>query len=606
MQKIFTLFAAAIVAVTMNAATYNGNCGANAKWSLDTSTGVLTVSGSGAMYDKAAPSEWDWYQYRGNVKTIKFASGSSITYVGAYAFSQFANVSSIDLPNTVSSIGKYAFSGSGVKNVTLPTSVTVIGESAFNGCSSLYAVRIPSSVKTIGDGAFNFCYKLESVYNFATTPQTLTDDIFYDVNTENYKVFVPEQSLSAYSSAAYWKDAPLEAMPTCGDDLTWVFLDGTGVLIIDGTGEMYDYKKVSNIPWYGILKDIKQVSLPDGLTSIGECAFFYCTNLTSVAIPESVTSIKEQAFYHCEALTSITIPESVTSIGVGAFYVCKALTSITIPKSVTSIGSATFSSCTSLTAIDVDAANPNYSSVDGVLFNKDKTTLISYPAGNPRTSYTIPNTVKKIVIYAFTYSQALTSVTIPESVTSIEMLVFNLCTSLTAINVDAANPNYSSEDGVLFNKDKTTLISYPAGNPRTSYTIPNTVTEIMEYAFGGCGTLSSVTIPESVTVINEGAFSYCYSLAEITNYATTPQSLGYWVFDEVNKAQCTLYVPAESVDLYQETATWKEFDIEAINEEQGVEKVQGDQVPGTKVLRNGMLLIERNGKTYNAQGVEIQ
>jgi hypothetical protein len=264
-----------------------------------------------------------------------------------------------------------------------------------------------------------------------------------------------------------------------------------------------------------------------------------------------------------------------------------------------------------------------------VLFNKDKTNLIQYPIGNPRTTYTIPNTVKKIEEYAFYHGGALTSVTIPESVTTIEsyafnscaslnsvtipksvtsigMYVFDLCTSLTAIDVDAANPNYSSEDGVLFNKDKTMLIRCPAGNSRTDYSIPNTVTEIMEYAFDGCLALTSVTIPESVTTIDEGAFGYCYSLEEITNYATTPQSLGYWVFEEVNKAQCTLYVPAESVDLYKEADQWKEFDIEAINEEQGVEKVQGDQVPGTKVLRNGMLLIERNGKTYNAQGVEIQ
>ena len=559
MRKIFTLFAAAIVAATMNAATYNGNCGANAKWSLDTSTGVLTVSGSGAMYDKAAPSEWDWYQYRGNVKTIKFASGSSITYVGAYAFSQFANVSSIDLPNTVISIGKYAFSGSGVKNVTLPTSVTAIGESAFNGCSSLYAVRIPSSVKTIRDGAFNFCYKLESVYNFAITPQMLTDDIFYDVNTENYKVYVPEQSLSAYSSAAYWKDAPLEAMPTCGDDLTWVFLDGSGLLIIDGTGAIYEYNTALEVPWYDFSEKIKQVSLPVGLTTIGRYAFANCFSLPNVQIPASVTDIRDYAFQNCP----------------------------------------------SLTAFEVDATNPSYCSVDGVLFNKNKTTLIQYPIGNPRTTYTIPNTVTTIKHESFDFCKTLTSVNIPKSVSDIENAVF-LCPSLTAINVDAANPNYSSEDGVLFNKDKTTLISCPAGNPRTSYTIPNTVTEIIAYAFDGCETLSSVTIPESVTKMGHYAFAGCTSLAEITNYATTPQGLGYRVFYEVNKAQCTLYVPAESVDLYKETATWKEFDIEAINEEQGVEKVQGDQVPGTKVLRNGMLLIEMNGKTYNAQGAEVR
>ncbi len=207
---------------------------------------------------------------------------------------------------------------------------------------------------------------------------------------------------------------------------------------------------------------------------------------------------------------------------------------------------------------------------------------------------------------AFQSCISLSSVTIPKSVTSIENFVFNICGLLTAINVDTDNPNYSSEDGVLFNKDKTNLIQYPIGNPRTTYTIPNTVTDIIAYAFEGCLTLTSVTIPESVTTIDEGAFGDCGYLEEITDYSATPQNLGEWVFFGVDQANCKLYVPAESVNLYKEATQWKEFDIEAIHDEQGVEKVQGDQVPSTKVLRNGMLLIERNGKTYTMQGQQIQ
>ena len=229
------------------------------------------------------------------------------------------------------------------------------------------------------------------------------------------------------------------------------------------------------------------------VTSIGNYAFFLCSSLTSITIPDSVTSIGDSAFYRCSSLTSITIPSSVTSIGNFAFKDCSSLTSITIPSSVTSIGSYAFDGCSKLNQINVDTANTAYSSMNGVLFDKDKTELIRYPEGKADASYSIP-----------------------DSVTSIGSYAFDGCSKLNQINVDTANTAYSSMNGVLFNKVKTELIRYPEGKTDTSYAIPNSVTSIDYDAFYGCSSLTSITIPNGVTIIGGSAFEDCSSLTSIT------------------------------------------------------------------------------------------
>ena len=282
------------------------------------------------------------------------------------------------------------------------------------------------------------------------------------------------------------------------------------------------------------------------VTSIGDWAFYDCSSLTSIEIPNSVTSIGEGAFYDCSSLTSVTIPNSVTSIGLGAFngctglpvidniryadtylveavdktlptysikggtrfighyafYECTGLTSVTIPNSVTSIGEAAFAGCSGLTSINVASKNPNYCSVNGVLFNKNRTTLISYPGGK-QGAYSIPNSVTSIGVSAFEGCTSLTSVTIPNSVTSIGDWAFSGCSSLTSVKI----PNSVTSIGDRPFQNCTSL---------TLVTIPNSVTSIGEEAFSDCSGLTSVTIGNSVTSIGTRAFYNCSSLTSLT------------------------------------------------------------------------------------------
>ena len=259
----------------------------------------------------------------------------------------------------------------------------------------------------------------------------------------------------------------------------------------------------------------------------------------NVIIPAylGITEIADDAFRGRDIRT-ITIPSSVTSIGDWAFTDCTSLTSITIPSGVNSIGKCAFAGCDSLTSITVDIQNSMYSSLNGVLFNKNRTVLFAYPASKQERTYAIPAGVAYIEDYAFTSCNSLTSVTLPASVTSIEdraffycgsltgitipasvtvigMEVFAGCSSLNSITVDSRNSEYSSVEGVLFNKNKTVLIAYPSGK-QGSYTIPAGVTEIWLGAFTLCNGLTNVTIPASVTVIESYAFYYCRNLISIT------------------------------------------------------------------------------------------
>lgn len=286
---------------------------------------------------------------------------------------------------------------------------------------------------------------------------------------------------------------------------------------------------------------ITSITFPKNIKSISQSELSGCISLTSITIPDSVTSIGSFAFSSCSNLTSITIPEGVTNIGKNAFVMCGKLESITIPSSVTNIGGnlnndnvySEFLGCNNFTEINVDPNNKNYSSEGGVLFNKDKTELILFYQNNTQEAYVIPSGVTTIDSYAFLKCKNLTSIGVPENVTNIKKDALFGTIKLNSIDVDTNNKNYSSEDGVLFNKDKTELILYSSDNKQSSYTIPSGVTSIDSDAFAECNNLSSLTIPDSIKSIGKSAFVGCTNLNNIT-IPSTVTCIGNTLQDRVN------------------------------------------------------------------------
>ncbi|MCJ7801839.1 MAG: leucine-rich repeat domain-containing protein, partial [Candidatus Marinimicrobia bacterium] len=338
---------------------------------------------------------------------------STVTVIGGNAF-ESCTLTSIHIPDSVTIIEANAFNNSyGFTSVTFGSNsqLTTINRGAFYFCTSLTSIDSPASVTSIADVVFNGCNNLAMV-NFIGNVPTLGVSAFTAPNaTAYYSTNTNNVNLATYFSKIF-------QYSVAGPNATITsFLPKTyaGALVIPDTIEGYT------------------------VTAIDNGVFYQCTSLTSITIPASVTSIGNNCFMFCSGLTSITIPNSVTSIGENAFYICTSLTSITIPASVTSIGQFAFQSCTSLTSISVDSSNPNYSSSDGILYNKSQTTLIQYPNGNTRVTYTIPDSVETIGIAAFA-GASLTSVifTLDSHLTSIVQNAFAACTNLTSIHIPAS------------------------------------------------------------------------------------------------------------------------------------------------------------------------
>ena len=361
-----------------------------------------------------------------------------------------------------------------------------------------------------------------------------------------------------------------------GNNVTWSFNSSSKTLTISGTGAMANYSPFVK-PWINNIESIETVVIEDGVTSIGNYAFAYCSNLTSVTIPSSVTSIGKYVFFICTRLTSVTIPSSVTSIGGGAFDNCSSLTSITIPSSVTSIEKSTFANCESLTSINIpanvttigedaffycsaletitiDEGNDIYDSRDecNAIIETVSNTLIY---GCKKT--VIPNSVTSIGEKAFYFCEGMTSVTIPSSVTSIGKTAFLGCTGLASVTIpssvttigELAFNRCQSLTSVTIPSSVTTIESYAFSECTglSSVTIPSSVTSIEERTFLACSSLTSVTIPSSVTNIGNSAFEGCTSLKSIFMLANSTVDDEAFDFNVQGKK---FYVPSGSADNY--------------------------------------------------------
>ena len=337
--------------------------------------------------------------FKNNKNLISVSLGNNISDIPREIFSGCNNLKNVILPNKLTKIPENAFrSCNNLNNLTIPNNVNSIGNSVFYGCTKLASITIPNSVTSIGDNAFRSCTSLTSVYYAGTEDEwnkiTIGDCNEYLTNATIHYNFEPEPSNKQTGS--------------CGDNVTYSLDTETGVLTISGTGKMKDY-------------------------SGEDSPFYQNSNIKSVIIENGVTSIGNLAFSSCNSLIEVSLPSSIISLGVSAFSGCENLMSISISANVADIQSIAFAGCKKLTSIEVDSNNENYSSINGVLFDKNITELVCYPAGKNDASYTVPNTVKSFAYGSFYDCENLTSVIIPNGVTSIGGASFWNCKNLKSI-----------------------------------------------------------------------------------------------------------------------------------------------------------------------------
>ena len=565
---------------------------------------------------------------------------NSVKDIGEWAFAGCSLLSSIDIPNSVISIGNNAFAGclslkyisipesviclngnpfgdcegeieclsanfiyeddvlfnkdkseiisfrnQEIESYIIPDSVTSIGDGAFGCCSSLRSLFIPNSVTSIGDGAFDGCSSLrslvipDSVVNIKGNPfylwkgklECLSASFIYEDNVlfnmdksklisfrnQEAKSFIIPNGVMSIEKYAFSDCSSLisisvpKSVTSIGDGAfdgcsslssiaisdsitsisTWTFRDCKSLrsLVIPDS-----VTSIGNDAFRGC-SSLCSLVIPDSVTSIGDGAFDGCSSLRSLVIPDCVTSIRDGAFDGCSSLRSLVIPDSVTSIGDGAFSSCSSLRSLVIPDSVTSIGYGAFSGCSSLRSLVIpdsvvyikgnpfcywkgklECLSANFIYEDNVLFNMDKSKLISF-RNQEAKSFIIPYGVKSIGKCAFGYCYSLVNISIPNSVTSIGEESFIDCSSLSNLVI----PNSVTSIGAW---------AFDGCSSLRSFVIPDSVTSIGYSAFSYCSSLSSLVIPNSVTSIGDSAFSGCKSLSSLA-IPDSVTSIGAWAFD---------------------------------------------------------------------------
>ncbi len=348
----------------------SGSCGENLNWTLY-ANGKLSIVGSGAMAKFEQMSDVPWHSYRISIKEIVIEDG--VTSISSESFRNCFELLSIDIPNSITSIGDYAFCNcTNLANIIIPDGVKHIGTAVFNDCISLKSVTIPNGVTNIGDEAFASCYALTDV------------------------------------------DMP-DSITSIGKEVFYGCSSLTSVEIPDG---------ITNIESgaFQLCSSLTEVHFGNNVVSIGDNAFAYCSALTSIDIPDSVTNLGTRAFENCKALTGVNIGSGITTINASAFYGCSALSAVDIPDNITIIGDSAFSFCSALTSVNIP---------DSII----SIGAGAFQFCNVLSEIHLGDHIESIGDNAFAYCYALTSVDVPDSVTSFGTGIFESCTSLAEVSL---------------------------------------------------------------------------------------------------------------------------------------------------------------------------
>ena len=369
-----------------------------------------------------------------NMKNITIPP--SVTTIGAAAFKACFGLKDVEIPNGVTRIEDRVFESCPLlTSVKIPSSVTSIGNLAFRSCWDLIGVKLSSNVKSIGDMAFHGCTDLDLVINNTEWNVTVGRDAFQGCKSVTWEI--PDKE----STGLQFEVSDTTAVVVKGDysKLDSVFIPSK--VKIDGS--VYTVTGIANNA-FSNCKNLTYVNVSKGVTNMGIATFSYCENLETVVLGEGIEKISVSLFSGCASLSDINIPASVTKIDGSAFEGCASLASIDIPANVTNIVEYAFFDCQNLASINVDDKNTTYSSVDGVLYNKEKTILVQVPA-KFQGKFTIPSGVTNIASGAFALCEGLTGLEIPASVTSISEYAFENCTGLTNVTIPSSVKNIDWE-----------------------------------------------------------------------------------------------------------------------------------------------------------------
>ena len=481
------------------------------------SDGRFVISGTGEMKDYSGGNNSPYYNYKESIKTVEIQN--EVTSIGNYAFENCKSLTSIEISSNVTIIGDDAFAYcTNLTSIEIPSSVTSIGSSAFLDCTNLTSIEIPSSVTSVGYYAFSECTSLNSInVDKSNQKYSSEDGILFDKD---------KKELIRYPTGKKEKEYNI---PSSVTRIEWAAFSGC--------------------------TSLTSIEIPSSVTSIGFAAFGSCTNLTRIEIPSSVTRIGSSAFHSCTSLTRIEIQSSVTSIKIegGAFAYCTSLTNIEIPSGVTSIGNA-FYGCTSLNSINVDKDNQLYSSEDGILFDKVKTKLITYPAGKKEKEYNIPSGVTSIGGWAFYGCTSLTRIEIPSSITSIGGWAFSGCTSLTSIEIPSS---VTSIGGYAFDRAKLTMVVVAESKNVQEIELPDIIKRAM----------------------NKGDILYTSSDFELTNCSLTEDKTKLEVASKETVRLKVKEGALSGISVVVKVVSLKKYEVTEENGEVYIEDIN----PGTKI-----------------------
>ena len=618
----------------------------NSKWQESAATGLMQVQAAQTTYDYTVGNSTYTYtiltddtvkitKYKGTDESIVIPSeidGKKVTVIGSSAFYGFKSLKNIEIPDGITSIENYAFCQCwSITSLSVPESVTSIGTGAFRFCGDLKEIKLPSNLTVLSDSLFGADANLEYI-TFGDAEKTDTVIIpetvqkmgnYVFMNCEKIKniklpsnlksigktcfqgcisltgLFIP-QSVESIGGGIFADCDALQSVEIEDENNNFIFKDGilydvkNGILvsavnslipekvIVDECTKTIDYYAFADcdnlyeieIPQgvvnigekaFARLDNLKNIDIPDSVTNITTLAFYRCNGLVSVQVPGSVTAIKNGTFRECNNLKKVILNEGVAKIEGSAFVFCSSLEQIKLPQSLMSIGSGAFDNCTSLISVElpdnaiissdtfkecknlsdivISDTNNNYIVKNGILYNKNMTRILCYPAGIKDTEFFVPDTVKTIGDFAFYGTKALESINIPDSVTNIgtdafgecsglkEVVipdsvtsmgeaVFYKCTSLEkvklSVNITSPNPaafQYCSSLKEVVLPESMKFISFfmfSYCKEITNIVLPDTLNSILRSAFQNCDNLKNITVPKNVTTIQDYALGYYY------------------------------------------------------------------------------------------------